>query len=783
MSATRGHSRIAVFLLLALFFASGFAALLYQVVWQRILALFSGADVFSVTIVVSAFMAGLGLGSLGGGHLADRLSRRACLALFALAELSVGLFALASKALYYDVLYARLGAASLSPAMLGAVLFVAVLWPTFFMGVSLPLLARGLTSTLVAAARTVGSLYGWNTLGAAAGAFVTTWFLLRRFDFETCLHIGAVLNLACAVAVLPLRRALAKEQEATPVAVGEMAGAGSAGSPLFGVGGWLVVYALSGATALALEITWFRMLGVMLKSTSFTFGTLLAIYLLGVGSGSVMGARWVDRGSRAPAARFLSLQAGIPIYAALSVSALVFSLGEVAGLGMLWRYFGTTEPLRVDLAILQLSLNPVRVWTLETPLATGARFFALLHGLLPLLLIGPPTFLMGLSFPHLQRAVQTDARFLGRRVGWLQTANIAGSLAGSSVTGFLLLPAIGTPGAFRGLALFALVFAALRARAERVRRGAFVSLALGAAAVLAAGMVPAASEFWARLHGTRTARILVAEDASGVSVIRTSGSDDHVVMAGGLGLSEFPFGAYDGVHTALGALPVLLHPEPRRVAVIGMGSGDTSFAAGAHPATREVLTVEIIGSQLDVLHAFHARRSHPGLEVLFSDPRFRNVVGDGRTAVRRDREGFDVIEADALRPSSAYAGNLYSLEYFELLRESLRPGGFAVTWIPTERVRDTFLRSFPHVLVARDIAIGSETPIPYDQEALFARCRDPQVRAHFARVAIDVERLLRNYLAGHSYTLHGPDEDRSRYTDVNRDLFAKDEFLIGGKSW
>jgi spermidine synthase/MFS family permease len=783
VSATRAQSRIAVFLLLALFFASGFAALLYQVVWQRILALFSGADVFSVTIVVSAFMAGLGLGSLGGGHLADRLSRRACLLLFALAELSVGLFALASKFLYYDVLYSRLGAASLSPPVLGAVLFAAVLWPTFFMGVSLPLLSRGLTSTLVAAARTIGSLYGWNTLGAAAGAFVTTWFLLRRFDFETCLRIGAALNLACAVAVLPLRRALVEEDEAVPLTGVKATDARSPGSPLFGVGGWLVVYALSGATALALEITWFRMLGVMLKSTSFTFGTLLAIYLLGVGSGSVVGARWVDRGTRAPAARFLSLQAGIPLYAALSVSALVLSLGAVPGLGMLWRYFGTTEPLRVDLAILQLSLRPLRVWTLETPLATGARFFVLLYGLLPLILIGPPTFLMGLSFPYLQRAVQTDARFLGRRVGWLQTANIAGSLAGSSATGFLMLPAIGTAGTFRALALLALVFAALRARVARGRRGALASVGLGVGAVLASAMVPGGSEFWARLHGARAARILVAEDASGVSVIRSSAANTHVVMAGGLGLSEFPYGAYDGVHTALGALPVLVHPAPRRVAVIGMGSGDTSFAAGAHPATEEVLTVEIIGSQLDVLRAFRARPGYAGLDVLFADPRFRNVVGDGRTQVRRDPDGFDVIEADALRPSSAYAGNLYSLEYFALLRGKLRPGGFAVTWIPTERVRDTFVRSFPHVLVARDLAIGSETPIPFDLETLLARARDAQVRAHFERVGIDIESLLRSYLAGQPIVRFGPETDRSAIRDVNRDLFAKDEFLIGGKSW
>jgi predicted membrane-bound spermidine synthase len=772
-------SRLALPLLLAVFFASGFAALLYQVVWQRMLALFSGADVFSVTIVVSAFMAGLGVGNLAGGHLADRLSRRACLLLFAVAELAVGLFALQSKWLYYDVLYTRLGAAALSAPVLAAVLFAAVVWPTFFMGVSLPLLARGLTSAIAAAARTVGSLYGWNTLGAATGALVTTWVFLRRFDFETCLLIGAALNLGCAAAVLPLRGMLAGEAapEPAPAPAPEPARA-----PLFGVRGWLLIYALSGATALSLEIAWFRMLGVMLKSTSFTFGTLLAIYLLGVGGGSLVGSRLAPRLAGDPAARFLALQAGIPAYAALSIAALVAALGGEAGLASLRAFFAGTEPLRVGLASLHLSANPLGVWSSASPAAAEARLLFVLYALLPLLLIGPPTFLMGLSFPYLQRAVQTDARFLGRRVGWLQTANIAGSLTGSLLTGFVLLPRLGTAGTFRVLAALALVFVALRLRAARARRWP-VSLAVGAAVVAALLVVPSSQVFWSRLHGARPGHVLQAEDAAGLSLIRRTGPAEHTVMAGGLGLSEFPYGTYGGVHTLLGALPVLLHPAPQRVAVIGLGSGDTSYAAGARPESREVVTIEIIGSQLEVLRAFHASRPQPGLAALFSEPRFRTVVDDGRTHVRRDAERYDVIEADALRPNSAYSGNLYSLEYFALLRERLAPGGLAVSWLPTERVRATFLRSFPHVLIVNEIGVGSETPIPFEREALLARARQPEVQGHFARVGIDLERLLRDLLAKGPVQQFGPEHDRAAYTDVNRDLFAKDEFLIGVGRW
>jgi predicted membrane-bound spermidine synthase len=343
---------------------------------------------------------------------------------------------------------------------------------------------------------------------------------------------------------------------------------------------------------------------------------------------------------------------------------------------------------------------------------------------------------------------------------------------------------LGTAATFRLLAAAAGVFLALRVRAVGRFSGGG---ALLAAAMLAALVVfPDSQRLWATLHGATPARALAAEDASGISLVRASGdgTDTHLVMAGGLGLSEFPYGTYGGVHTLLGALPVLIHPAPRRVAVIGLGSGDTTFGVGARPDVEEIVTIEIIGSQLDALREFQERVGYPGLDVLFSDPRFRFVVGDGRTHVRRDPRPYDVIEADALRPSSAYAGNLYSLEYFALLRAKLAPGGMAVTWLPTERVRDTFARSFPHVLVLRDIGFGSDSPIPFDRAAVLARCQEPAVRAHFETIGLDLCQLLGEFLAQERRPFRlGPEDDRTRFRDVNSDLFAKDEFLIGGRSW
>jgi spermidine synthase len=175
---------------LLLFFASGFAALLYQTIWQRLLGFFSGVDVYSVTITVAAFMGGLGCGSLACGHLADRLSAKHRLLAFGLAEGIIALFALGSKWLYYDLLYVKWHALAHSPVLLPVVLFISLLIPTFCMGMTLPILARTFTPKIEAASAVVGYLYGVNTLGAAVGALITPWVLLRRFAFPDILQIG-----------------------------------------------------------------------------------------------------------------------------------------------------------------------------------------------------------------------------------------------------------------------------------------------------------------------------------------------------------------------------------------------------------------------------------------------------------------------------------------------------------------------------------------------------------------------------------------------------------------
>jgi hypothetical protein len=157
------------------------------------------------------------------------------------------------------------------------------------------------------------------------------------------------------------------------------------------------------------------------------------------------------------------------------------------------------------------------------------------------------------------------------------------------------------------------------------------------------------------------------------------------------------------------------------------------------------------------------------------------VAADGRLALMRSAARFDIIEADALRPTSAYSGNLFSDGYFELLRRRLRPGGLAVTWSPTARVHNAFVRVFPYVVALPDILIGSNEPIVFDRDAVLARLRDPRVQAYYARASIPVDAIVAMHLI--ELARYTPDFDRGTLTDFNTDLFPRDEFDRPAAAW
>ena len=231
-------------------------------------------------------------------------------------------------------------------------------------------------------------------------------------------------------------------------------------------------------------------------------------------------------------------------------------------------------------------------------------------------------------------------------------------------------------------------------------------------------------------------------------------------------------------HASSGALPVLIHPRPKSVALIGLGSGETLFGAAGRPETSELIdSIEIVVPQLDTLRQLTRRSALPGAERAPRGParpprlyRRKGVHTERREEVRRDR---------GRRPAaaSAYSGNLYSLEYFDLLRRHLSAGGLVVTWAPTSRTRATFLAVFPHVLGFGDVLIGSETPIAFDRAVIHERLADPFTRAYYLRGGIEDEVEVRKVLAV-GPTLYEAGVGQPAAKDVNTDLFPKDEYAV-----
>ncbi|AQG82336.1 spermine synthase [Spirosoma montaniterrae] len=745
------HSHRTRQLVLALFFLSGFAALLYQVVWQRLLVFYTGSDTVSISLIVSAFMTGMGLGYLAGGQLADRSSPAQNLRYFIGAELGIMGFAAISKWLLYDFLYASAPPLGDSPVVLYLVVFGVLLVPTFLMGVSLPVLSRAFQfGDMADQTRYISLLYFINTLGASVGALVTGFILVRRLGFDNAIWVGAALNGLCVVGAGMLRGVRVKGGRGEGVGVEGVGVEGVRLNTPTLLTLWSLQYFISGLAALSLELVWFRVLETLIKSVSLTFAVLLAIYLGSMAVGTVVGSRLVRWPGRVRERAFLLAQAGLYAYTVASVAVLVNGVGRIAALRFLNDYFLSGEPI----------LSP--------------RFSVFTYGVVPLFLLFVPTFLMGLSFALSQSLIHDQPDEVGRRVGWLQFVNIVGSAVGAWAVTWLGFPLLGTGGLVQligGLGFVYVCIAIIRRYGSPV-----VPVVIGLSLAGCIVAVPDNARFWQLLNGLDNPKqFLFDENESSVSVIKTTPDQKSgTVFVNGLSQSGLPF-QHDEVHALLGALPVLIHPRPERVAVIGLGSGGTVNGIAGRAETRQIDCFEIATNQATVLNQYAQVANDTSLRAMLRDPRLQLILRDGRYAIRNGGVLYDVIEADALRPISAYSGNVYSKEYFELIRSRLKPGGLAVTWCPTARVLNTFRAVFPHVVYCdKLVLIGSNQPIPLDWSAIMERTKVPFTTQHYARSGIAITTLIANYQP-YIKALTRP---ALTSTEINTDLFPKDEYSI-----
>lgn len=644
--------------LAALFLVSGFPALLYQIAWQRALHTIYGVNVESVTMVVAAFLAGLGIGGVAGGAMSARRGTKH-LVLFGVIETATGLYGLASP-----WLFARVGEATAGSGMLatGAWSFSLVFLPTCLMGATLPLLSAHAVGRIGNVGRSVGTLYFANTLGSAAACFAAIP-LLEALGLRGTIRLAAAMNLLLGAAVLAISRGAggAAPGDDAPRSGPDARRLTAAGAVAFG----------AGALAIAFEILWIHVYSFVTGGRPQTFAAVLGTYLAGIAWGS----------HRARAACLDPDDRGRPLRALRAVALAATAL---------------------EFFFLPALANAVRIvpWEWTLPLVAA---LATLHGaFLPLLC-------------HV--AVPPDRR-AGAGIGILYLANVAGSAAGGILTGFFLMDLWTVRGLSVALALggFALA-AAVAAWGEGPGRGrAGIASAAGAAAcVLAAPVL--FHDLYPRLQSKERYAPgwieRVVETRSGVVTVRRDGK----VYGGGVEDGWFNVDPVDDVNLIVRPYALAaFHPAPREILLVGLSSGSWAQVLANHPAVERLTVVEINPGYLDVV------RGRPEVTSLLTNPRVEIRIDDARRwMVAHPERTFDAVVSNTSWHWRANTSALLSREFLALVRSRLRPGGlFLYNTTRSNRAQRTGCETFAHAWRMHTFLWASDAPLTPDPERLRA---------------------------------------------------------------
>lgn len=697
------------------------------------LGLFSGSDAISVSIVVSAFLLGLGVGSLVAGLIADRMTTKTTVKLFAFCELGIAAFALASKLFFYDLLFERLTPLSGDRMLVFVMAFLGLLAPTLLMGLSLPLLAKVTTRNVEAAPRSIALLYVANTLGAGVGAFVSGFVLIGTFGYVPTILFAAAISAMVGVGAMTIgvssvqSRPLQERQSHRLFQARDSALLWQ----------WSALVFASGFVVIALELIWFRVIAFTLANTAYSFSLVLGAFLIADSGGVAIGIAVIDR-FHSPRRAFLLTQAVLAVLTVLSLFLLmlVFESGIFPSMRAHISYF------------YQAKLSTASLVTV----------FAL-----PFLVIAPAALLAGLSVPIAQKAVQNDLAEVGRRTAVIQGVNILGNVAGGLLTGLVLFELIGVTGTIKLIACIGAIFAS----AGLASGGATKTFSLTLACALGIAVAfPGNARFLPSLLEVK-GPVIAADDRTGVAVLNYASPTNGFLFVTGKWQSRVPFAPG---HIAIGLLGPILHPHPKSVLVIGYGTGGTAFGAGVMQSIEHVHVVEINAAIYQVMRDFVSGGGGAATNVPFEDRRYELSVGDARHALSIDPRRYDVIQQDPLEPHDSYSGLLYSVEYFRQIRDRLNPDGLCVEHVPTPRIEAAFLAVFPYVVEVRGRMVGSSQPIDVARLQSF---KDSPLLPELAAAGISKADLLGELNLGRVWT---PSD--ARPTDFNSDLFPKDEFYL-----
>jgi spermidine synthase len=738
LSAPTGSAAPRRFLpgLFLLFVGSGCAALIYEVVWLQLLQLVIGSTAVSLGVLLGTFMGGMCLGSL----LLPRLvsARWHPLRVYALLEVGIGavgllvLFGMPSLEHVYGQ-YSVPGAPGILWRAVAA--GVCLLPPTLLMGATLPAIARWV-ETSPEGVSWLGFFYGGNIAGAVFGCLIAGFYLLRVHDMATTIYVACAINVAVALIAFGLSFSARYEAQADL--------ATSRPDRAAGAGGVYLAIALSGTAALGAEVVWTRLLSLLLGGTVYTFSLILAVFLIGLGIGSTLGA-------------FLAKEAA---------SARV-ALGVCQWL--------LTAAIAWTAIMISQSLP---YWPIVPALAPSPWYTFQLDVVRCLWAVLPPASLWGASFPLALAAVAARGQDPGRLVGGVYAANTIGAIVGALVFSLILVPALGTAGAERsliGLAAFAataVFWPLLRSVGGtwRLGRAAALAVALGVSLGFAWSVTPVP---WALVAFGRETPSLLPQSAPGiykevpeepgdldvfctyvgegtnysVAVTMTREGVRSFHSAGKIQASTLP--ADMRLQRMLGHIPALLHRKPETVLVVACGAGVTAGSFVLHPDVKRVVICDIEPLVPKVVAPMFGEANYHVVDgIALENPHTVNgkqvevVYDDGRHFLRTTKEKFDIITSDPIDPWVKGCAALNTVEYYKMCRDHLNPGGSVCLWIPlyegnletTKSVLATFFQVFPNGMIFSNeregygydaILFGQVEPTVIDVDALKKRLDRP----------------------------------------------------------
>ncbi len=730
------------------FFLSGASGLVFELLWTRMLSLVFGSTTLAISTVLTAFMGGLGLGSLLAGRYADRL--RNPVKFYALAEAGIGLWALlvpwaiGHYAPLNQWLWSTFGDhySVLSLLRFAASALLLIL-PTTLMGATLPLLARVLIDrpgALKKVGGNLGGLYALNLFGALAGSFMAGFVLMPSVGLANTNRIAASVNLLLAVAIFVLHKRLAQAPPRRADLDDLIASAGNElptenpDEPALPISSRarrvaIVGFAVSGGTAMIVQVLWTRALAVLIGSSIYSFTLILLAFLVGLGGGSALCGRWGDK-----------------------VRNPVRTLA--------WVHLATVGAMGASYLIMD-KLPFVFAWLLAST-SFGPSAVQICQFVLACLVILPATLLMGAVFPLTMRVATANLQAVGHDVGRTYAVNTLGAIVGSFLSGFVVLPVLGLQrGLYLAAALLALLVVALFWVAPRMgswRRAPGIGLAL--AAIALAPLLPRwnltsfsqgffrvslARDYVSRVEAKKPwqrPELVFYEDGVATTVSVEKWGDTYSMKNNGK--VDASSSADMPTQVSVGLLPVLMHAgsQAPRVALIGFGSGVTAGSITQAP----IASLEVVELEPAIYSAsrFFEHVNHKPLQ----NPLVTARVGDGRNFLSQRKDLFDVIISQPSNPWITGVSNLFTREYFQAIKQRLAPGGVFGQWAQlyemapwnVKAIYRTLASEFPYVTVftAEDLSsdtilIASMQPLALDLTSLRKKFANERVRNEATR--------------------------------------------------